>query len=128
MEIQKYTPKEIYSNKILLKEFLYFYQSLTNEKNLNASCEKCIKDYYHKIINKMETINKDYILKSKYQGIFVDGVYLTNGNLTNDLAKKLLKNKKAQPSLFFEKYPIEEVQDQVEHIQVEKKRGRKTKA
>jgi hypothetical protein len=82
--------------KANLVEFLKDYSQTFNENNLNPSCEKCLERYFNnfKNLNKMENTCK-YRLHAKYNGIQLDfgsNIFVTNDNITDKLAKELIKN------------------------------------
>jgi hypothetical protein len=106
--------------KANLVEFLKDYSQTFNENNLNPSCEKCLERYFNnfKNLNKMENTCK-YKLHAKYNGIQLDfgsNIFVTNDNITDKLAKELIKNKGTH--LFAE---IPEPQEKAEKKQTSKK-------
>ncbi len=90
-----------------LSQFLRDYQETFHPDIINAGCDRCLEDYYQKFIKYLSTMSKKeitgYKLKEKYNGIpleFGSPVYVSNANLTDELAKKLLKKHPAGVELF----------------------------
>lgn len=98
----------------LLVSFAIAYQQETGKK-LNVNCGKCMTVAYNEMINKytenMSTkiVECDYELHAKYNGIQlgVNGDPIRNGEMTNAIAKKLLKEHPHGAKLF-SKIPKEE--------------------
>ena len=86
-----------------LSQFLKDYQELTGAKNLNAGCGKCLNDYYKKYLKMKNQKKSGYVLKSKYDGIplnFGSRTFVSNRNMTDKLAKELIKNHPKGKGLF----------------------------
>jgi len=90
-----------------LNQFLRDYERIFNITDFNAGCEKCLNDYYIKLITHLEMGNttepKEYQLKPKYNGIplkFGSSVMVTNTNITKEYAKFLIKNHPRGEGLF----------------------------
>lgn len=90
-----------------LNSFLRDYQEVFNVENLNASCSKCLEDYYTKFtkyLSTMKTKNTSgYVLKAKYNGIpasFGSQKVITNQNITAKSAKALIKSHPKGKELF----------------------------
>lgn len=79
---------------------------------VNAGCKRCINNYLQKFKSYMKTkkpnSESQYVLKPKYEGLQIGltGVFVNNKNITDDLAKKLLKVH--APEKIFAKYPVQE--------------------
>ena len=124
MNIEKVISGKTADNTSYLELFLQDYSREFNNTTLNASCKSCLKDYLRKYklkYNKMEN-NSNYVLHEKRQGIplgFGSSVFVTNNNITDAYAKKLVKKyKKVQGdefkmSFLFSKYPIQEVKKKI---------------
>lgn len=102
-----------------LKQFLIDYKREFNVEVVNASCQKCIKNYHNEFKKKygnMESTS-NYRLHKKREGLpleFGSSIRVNNKNITDDYAKKLIKRFKAvnenfELSYLFDKYPKEEV-------------------
>lgn len=110
MNFLEISDEKIYNDKNLLKEFLSYYSKITGEINLNASCLKCISTYKQKILNIMNTENKNYILNEKYNGLFFETDHITNANITDKIAKRIILkyvNETNPITEIFAKYPTE---------------------
>lgn len=90
-----------------LSQFLKDYQQLTGAKELNVGCGNCLEDYYKKYIQNFSTMSKKnksgYVLKAKYDGIplkFGSRTFVSNRNMTDQLAKELIKNHPKGEDLF----------------------------
>lgn len=104
-----------------LNQFLSDYKKIFNAKEINAGCERCLEDYYFKLIKHLQmgkSINDSgYILKAKYDGIplgFGSPILVTNANITKKYAEKLIKEHKRGVDLF-DKIPevvLEEKKDE----------------
>jgi hypothetical protein len=116
-----------------LEFFLKDYTALTSEF-VNAGCNKCIAKYYNNYINLLSDMENDsqYRLHKKREGIplsFGSNIRVTNRNITDTYAKKLIKRyseitKDFELSYLFSKFPVQEV----EVKETEKpKRKRRTK-
>ena len=129
MNIEKVIGGKTADNTSYLELFLQDYSREFNNTTLNASCKSCLKDYLRKYklkYNKMEN-NSNYVLHEKRQGIplgFGSSVFVTNSNITDAYANKLVeKYKKVQGdefkmSFLFSKYPAEQIKE-VEVIEEE---------
>lgn len=100
-----------------LKLFLLDYKQEFSVETVNASCQKCIVQYHKDFINKfrkMENTSK-YKLLAKREGIqleFGGSIFVTNENITDRYAEKLVKRfKELNPDFkmedLFEVYPKE---------------------
>ena len=100
-----------------LKLFLLDYKQEFSVETVNASCQKCIVQYHKDFINKfrkMENTSK-YKLLAKREGIqleFGGSIFVTNENITDRYAEKLVKRfKELNPDFkmedLFEIYPKE---------------------
>ncbi len=100
-----------------LKLFLLDYKQEFSVETVNASCQKCIVQYHKDFINKfrkMENTSK-YKLLAKREGIqleFGGSIFVTNENITDRYAEKLVKRfKELNPNFkmedLFEVYPKE---------------------
>lgn len=115
-----FTGKDENGNRYL-SQFLRDYQKTFNPDMINAGCTKCLEDYYLTFIKFLSTMSKPknsgYKLKEKYNGIpleFGSPVFVSNSNLTDELAQKLIKKHPAGEDLFEElpeKTPAEEKTD-----------------
>lgn len=90
-----------------LTQFLIDYKKIFQPKEINAGCERCLEEYYQKIINHLQmgkTENTSgFVLKAKYNGIpleFGSPVLVTNANITKEYGEKLLKNHQRGKELF----------------------------
>ena len=90
-----------------LNQFLRDYERTFNITDFNAGCEKCLNDYYIKLITHLEmgntTESKEYQLKPKYNGIplrFGSPILVTNANITKKYAEILIKNHPRGRDLF----------------------------
>lgn len=78
-----------------LSLFLKEYTELFSEK-VNPSCHKCLNSYLEKYKNhfNMKKNESGYVLHAKYEGMpleFGSQVFVNNNNITEEYAKKLLK-------------------------------------
>lgn len=79
-----------------LKHFLIDYKKEFSVEVVNASCNKCINEYRHEFVKKygdMEN-NSQYRLHKKREGLqleFGSSIFVTNKNITDDYAEKLIK-------------------------------------
>lgn len=100
-----------------LKLFLLDYKQEFSVETVNASCQKCIVQYHKDFIKKfrpMENTSK-YKLLAKREGIqleFGGSIFVTNENITDRYAEKLVKRfKELNPNFkmedLFEVYPKE---------------------
>jgi hypothetical protein len=88
------------------KMFLSDYAKEFNQQNL-GTCNNCIADYHTKWKIRMSTNSNtsNYRLKEKYNGIQLgigSNIFLNNSNITDELAKELIKNR---GSHFFDRMP-----------------------
>lgn len=88
----------------LLFQFLAEYKAKFGG-SINPSCRKCLNDYYNnylKSITMSKTKKCDYLLKAKYNGIQIgtNGDPIRNGEMTNEIAKKLIAWHPAGEDLF----------------------------
>lgn len=100
-----------------LKLFLLDYKQEFSVETVNASCQKCIVQYHKDFINKFRTMeaNSKYKLLAKREGIqleFGGSIFVTNENITDRYAEKLVKRfKELNPNFkmedLFEVYPKE---------------------
>lgn len=101
-----------------LKLFLIDYKREFNVEVVNAACQKCINQYHKDFIKKyspMESTSQ-YKLLSKREGIpleFGSNIFVTNKNITDKYAEKLIKRfKDAKPDFrmedLFESFPKEQ--------------------
>lgn len=80
----------------LLKHFLIDYKQEFSVQVVNASCHKCINEYRHEFVKKygdMENTS-NYRLHKKREGLqleFGSSIFVTNKNITDDYAEKLIK-------------------------------------
>ena len=108
-----------------LKLFLIDYKKEFNVEVVNPSCSRCLNNYldsFKKKYNKMENTS-NYILKKKREGLqlsFGSSIFVTNKNLTDEYAKKLIErfSKKEGFTLdyLFDKYPKEEIKKEIETV------------
>lgn len=108
---QKYTAVEVLKNKDengnrLLSEFARDYKQIFNSEicpncnDFNLKFQKFIKTI-QEMKNKNQ--NSGYILKKMYENIpleFGSAIYVNNKNITDEYAKKLLKNHPRKEELF----------------------------
>ena len=95
-----------------LELFLIEYVKKFNEQP-NAGCGKCLNSYINKYKNAMTESNCKYKLLPDCQGLpleFGSDIYLTNQNLTDEYAEKIIENYLSQDKNFelqtiFEKFP-----------------------
>jgi hypothetical protein len=98
----------------LLGFFLKDYEKEFSTK-ANAGCNKCLNNYIDEYFNKFLMMEKekenkcDYLLFEKYEGIsleFGSAIHVTNLNITNEYALKLLE--RFHPTeKYFAKFPKE---------------------
>lgn len=102
-----FTGKDKNGNRYLTS-FLKDYKRIFHPLDINAGCERCLNDYYNKILNYLtmapkENKNTDFILKIKYNGIplkFGSRILVTNANLTDEIGSFLLANHPRGEKLF----------------------------
>jgi hypothetical protein len=102
-----------------LKLFLIDYKNEFSVETVNASCQKCIVAYHREFIKKYTTMENtsNYKLHKKREGLqleFGGSLFITNENITDRYAEKLIKRfKEINPEFkmddLFEKYPKEVV-------------------
>lgn len=118
-----------------LKLFLQDYKKEFHIETVNAGCHKCIYHYHRDLINKnrkMENFS-NYKLLKKREGIqleFGGALLISNENLTDDYAKKLIARFKEIDSNFklddlFEVYPSATPETQAEPAIQNKPKTRK---
>lgn len=93
-----------------LSQFLSDYQNTFNPESINAGCERCLEDYYNKMIKHLNMSNKNsntknsgYLLKPKYEGIpmaFGSRKFVYNHTLTDEIAQEMIKNHPKGKALF----------------------------
>lgn len=91
-----------------LSQFLSDYKKTFNPTDINAGCERCLIDYYNKLIKHLsimgkEVKNNEYQLKLKYNGIplaFGSPILVTNANINEKYARQLIKNHPRGVELF----------------------------
>ena len=107
-KVTVFTGKDKNGNRYLT-QFLRDYQKTFNVLEINAGCERCLNEYYSKLILKLNTMSNNkkqdcaYVLKLKYHGIpKTPGSrdLITNENLTNEIGDFLLKNHPRGEMLF----------------------------
>lgn len=94
-----------------LSRFLKDYKEAFPNSDPNAGCQRCLDDYYHKLIKHisvMKTVKNEsgYVLKKKYENIplhFGSKILVNNTNMTKEYGEKLLERKKGKD--LFEKVP-----------------------
>ena len=105
----------------LLKHFLLDYKNEFNVEVVNASCHKCILSYQNEFIKKygdMENTSQ-YRLHKKREGLqleFGSSIFVTNKNITDDYAEKLIKRFSTLKADFklddlFSHYPKTEIKE-----------------
>ncbi len=104
-------------NTPYLKLFLLDYKQEFSVETLNAACPKCIVNYHKDFIQKFRTMENTskYKLLAKREGIqleFGGSIFVTNENITDRYAEKLVKRfKELNPNFkmedLFEVYPKE---------------------
>jgi hypothetical protein len=119
-----------------LQHFLKDYSDLTSSQ-VNAGCNKCIAKYYINYINLLSDMENDckYRLHKKREGLplaFGSNIRVTNRNITDQYAKKLIKRfsdlkQDFDPSYLFSKFPVQEVQEVEVKETTKPRRKRKTK-
>lgn len=102
-----------------LKLFLIDYKKEFNVEVVNAACQKCIYSYHKDFVKKHNPMeaNSKYKLLAKREGLQLDfgsSHFINNSNLTDSVAKQLIKKfKDLNPEFkmedLFEVYPKEEV-------------------
>lgn len=91
-----------------LSRFLKDYKKIFNPQDINAGCQRCLDDYYSKMIKHLSTMKKSknesgYVLKAKYQNIqleFGSRILVNNENITAEQGAKLLKDHPRGKELF----------------------------
>ena len=103
-----FTGKDENGNRYL-SQFLRDYKKALNPDMINAGCDRCLEDYYHKFTKYLSTMSKNkpknsgYILRKKYENIpleFGSRTQVNNSNLTDEMAEKLIKNHPKGKELF----------------------------
>jgi len=111
-KVTVFTGKDKNGNRYL-SQFLRDYKKTFNVIEINAGCERCLNEYYSKLILKLNTMsdNKkqdcDFKLKLKYQGIPKSPgsrELITNSNITNEIGNYLLNNH-PRGEMLFDKMP-----------------------
>lgn len=125
----------------LLKHFLIDYKKEFSVQVVNASCHKCINEYRHEFVKKygdMEN-NSQYRLHKKREGLqleFGSSIFVTNKNITDDYAEKLIKRfSDIKPdfelSYLFSQFPETKIEiaetETTQEVVVEKKPRKKRK-
>lgn len=102
----KINQNSIKSDRVLLKEFALDFEKTFKEK-LNIGCNLCIKDAYKRLnsINSKQMKTKknecEYKFKAMYNGsLFWKGKPVRSGEMTDKLAKDLIKNHPHGKGLF----------------------------
>lgn len=105
-----FTGKDENGNRYL-SQFLQEYKQVFAREEINAGCKKCLDSYYEKLIKYLTKMGQkkpsNYKLKEKYNGIslgFGSSTIVSNRNITDKLAEKLLKDHPRGADLF-EKMP-----------------------
>lgn len=124
-----------------LKHFLIDYKKEFSVQVVNASCHKCINEYRHEFVKKygdMEN-NSQYRLHKKREGLqleFGSSIFVTNKNITDDYAEKLIKRfSDIKPdfelSYLFSQFPETKIEivetETTQSVVVEKKPRKKRK-
>lgn len=108
-----------------LSQFLRDYKEVFNSDLINASCDRCLEDYYLKFTKHLYTMSdkkkSNYVLKKKYNGIpleFGSAIQVSNTNMTDEYGEKLLKDH-AKGADLFDQVPdakIEDVNDDLKKL------------
>lgn len=113
-----------------LNQFLKDYAEIFGSKNINAGCSRCLNDYWERFTKHFSTMSKvknsGYKLKPKFEGIaleFGSQIHVTNANLSDEYAEKLIKNHKIGEQLF-EEFPSEDAVTKSDTLKTLKKLGR----
>lgn len=124
-----------------LKHFLIDYKKEFSVQVVNASCHKCINEYRHEFVKKygdMENTSQ-YRLHKKREGLqleFGSSIFVTNKNITDDYAEKLIKRfSDIKPdfelSYLFSQFPETKIEiaetETTQEVVVEKKPRKKRK-
>lgn len=106
-----------------LKLFLTDYKEVFNLETVNAACQKCLYSYHKDFIQKFKKMENQsqYKLHKKREGLqleFGGSLFVTNENLTDKYAEKLIKRfKEINPDFvlddLFEVYPTEQPKTEV---------------
>lgn len=107
----------------MLEEFLKDYANKFSVElsSLQPSCNNCLTKYYNDYISTLKDMNTNcnYKLLPKFHGIpleFGSSVFLTNANLTNEYAEKLIsryldvyeqKEEDFNPEMLFSEFPTD---------------------
>jgi hypothetical protein len=118
-----------------LKLFLQDYKKEFNVETLNAACQKCIYQYHRDFIKQTSTMENTskYQLHKKREGIqleFGGSLFITNENITDRYAEKLIKRfKEINPDFkledLFEVYPTNITTEVVEEAPKKQRKPRK---
>jgi hypothetical protein len=118
-----------------LKLFLQDYKKEFHIEVLNAACQKCIYQYHKDLVKKYSKMeNKSqYKLHAKREGIqleFGGSLFITNENITDRYAEKLIKRFKENNPDFkledlFEVFPTEEIKQVAETPKKQPRKPRK---
>jgi hypothetical protein len=118
-----------------LKLFLLDYKKQFNVETLNAACQKCIYQYHRDFIKQTSTMENTskYQLHKKREGIqleFGGSLFITNENITDRYAEKLIKRfKEINPDFkledLFEVFPTEEIKQVAETPKKQPRKPRK---
>jgi hypothetical protein len=118
-----------------LKLFLLDYKKEFNIEVVNAACPKCIYQYHKDFIKKTSKMENtsNYQLHKKREGLqleFGGSIFVTNENITDRYAEKLIKRfKEINPDFkmedLFEVYPKETTTKLVEETPKKQRKPRK---
>jgi hypothetical protein len=118
-----------------LKLFLIDYKTEFSIETVNAACQKCIVAYHREFIKKYSTMENtsNYQLHKKREGLqleFGGSLFITNENLTDRYAEKLIKRfKQINPEFkmedLFEVYPTNITTEVVEEEPKKQRKPRK---
>lgn len=118
-----------------LKLFLIDYKTEFSVETVNAACQKCIVAYHREFIKKYRTMENtsNYQLHKKREGLqleFGGSLFITNENITDRYAEKLIKRfKEINPDFqmddLFEVYPTNIATEEVEETPIKQKKPRK---
>ena len=118
-----------------LKLFLLDYKKEFNIEVVNAACTKCIYQYHKDFIKKTSKMENtsNYQLHKKREGLqleFGGSIFVTNENITDRYAEKLIKRfKEINPNFkmedLFEVYPTNITTEVVEEAPKKQRKPRK---
>ena len=118
-----------------LKLFLLDYKKEFNIEVVNAACQKCIYQYHKDFIKKTSKMENtsNYQLHKKREGLqleFGGSIFVTNENITDRYAEKLIKRfKEINPNFkmedLFEVYPTNITTEVVEEAPKKQRKPRK---